>query len=313
MGQIKMMDTNTTDINTEGLSEESTIFTLKVLSLATFKTLGELYSNQKTNPADFLVKEVAKYSEIHKASTNQTALLDALIATLNKEFEVAAKNVMPKKAFLMRADDLLSRDILPSNGGSRIDFFMSVITEVVKQTVKSVEVINNKIVSVKIHFTGNSDHSNNFQDRHLVTVGFAFGEQDWRVDVFDSNPEIRAAIHINGEIKTKPSGDERLLCSLFNSVALYISIEEALNIENEEESKNPVILSKAKMMAEILGGDFRNYLSSALELHAASRPHDDKDAVSDNDLASIIQNEHRCTSNQAYQVVMIFSEKPKYH
>lgn len=307
--------TSTPDFKASKPSEEDVSFTLKVFSIATFKTLGEIYSSKKGNPFIFLAKEILAYGESNKLDANHSLLLDSLVARLNKAFERAAKSVLANKAASVGTGEVFARQLLQSVDENKIDFFMSVVTTVVKQIADHVEVINNRIISVRLgNFDSNSDDDQTgFQDRHQVTVGFTFGDKKWVIETFDSNPNLRAVVHVNGVANPKFDEAERLLYSLLTSVSLYISIEKAIYLENEVETKNPVILSKAKMMADILGGDFRNYLSSALELHAASRPSNGSDAVSDKSLAEIIQDEHKCTLNEAAQVVMIFTQKPKYH
>lgn len=305
--------TSATDLKVNNISEDDISFTLKVFSITTFKTLGEIYSSKKLNPFIFIMKEITSYGEDNKLDAHHLILLDSLIAKLNRTFEFAAKSIFSKKTVAFGTGDSPSKKVLSNIGANQIDFFMSVITTVVKQTVNTVEVLNNHIVSVRLDYLDDDSQKEVFQDRHQVTVGFGIGDKNWIIDTFDSNPEIRPVVHVNGVPNPKLDESERLVCALLTSVALYISVEKALHLEHEVEAKNPVILMKAKMMADILGGDFRNYLSSALELHAASRPIGNNKAISDKDLAKIIQDEYRCTSNEADQVVMIFTEKPRYH
>lgn len=301
--------TTTPDVLANKLSEDEITFTLMVLSGAVFNTLGELYSSNKVQPLEFLSKQITDYGDNNNVDAEKSLLLTSLTTRLEKAFEAAAKTIYPKKVIMIHAGETVTSNSLARAGASRIDFFMAVVTSVVKKIVSQVDVINNKITSVRLDHINETD----FKDRHLVTVEFSYGTKQWVYDVFDSDPNIRPPVKLNGVKTTKLDKTSSLIRSLLNSVALYIAMEKALFIENEVAAKNPVILTKAKMMAEVLGGDFRNYLSAALELHAASRPLDEKDAISDEMLAKIIKDEYRCTSNEADQVVMVFTRRPKYH
>lgn len=182
--------------------------------------------------------------------------------------------------------------------GAMLDAFILVIGKTVERIAKSVQ--------MEVNGFFDKEENSTEDQYHLTVVRFEFTKEVWNVAVVDADFNNATECFINDKPLKKMNDQQYWTFLLLKTIVTAMAVERANELKKSMARELPIVLEKAKQMADIMNVPLEDCLTIALE---CSYIHDNEDVglpVTRGNLVQFIKMDLGCTLEQAYKAVQVW-------